>query len=228
MDTSAGFCLRYTLYTVYSALIFQAGISTLSLDHESDFLESADAVLIETHHLCLPSSGFCVFHIHTVDLCCKKRRLITAGTCTDLHDNVLAVIWVFWKKQDLEFLFQFFHALLGIGKFFLEHFAHILILLLFQHGKAVLDGFFVFLVFCISVYDRLQITLFLHQLLKTFLVVCHARFSEFIQNFLETNQQVIKFIKHAVPPAFAFYQLPLCQVLQDLSLQRHRQSHSVS
>ena len=125
-------------------------------------------------------------------------------------------------------MFQFFDIFLCIIQFFFEHFSHLFIGLFFQHGKAVLDGFFVFLVFCISVYDRLQITLFLHQLLKTFLVVCHARFSEFIQNFLETNQQVIKFIKHAVPPAFAFYQLPLCQVLQDLSLQRHRQSHSVS
>ena len=68
---------------MYTALIFQAGISTLSLDHKRDFLESADTVLIETHHLCLPSSGFCVFHIHTVDLCCKKRRLITAGASAD-------------------------------------------------------------------------------------------------------------------------------------------------
>ena len=32
---------------------------------------SADSVLIETHHFCFPAAGFCIFHIHTVNLCRK-------------------------------------------------------------------------------------------------------------------------------------------------------------
>ena len=223
MDTSAGFCFRYTLYTVYTTFVFKSGIGSLTLDHKCNFLKSTDAILIETHHLCLPSSGFRILHIHTVDLCSKKCRLITACTCTDLHDNILTVIRILRQKQDLEFLFQFFHTLLCIGKLFLEHFTHILILLFLQKRKTVLDSLFVFLIFCISIHDGLQITLLLHQLLKTLLVVCHAWFTQFVQYFLETNQQVIQFIKHAVPPAFISSQSQLCQARSDLSSRPPRQ-----
>ena len=96
MDTSAGFCLRDSLYTMYPTLILQTGICSLSLDHKCNFFESTDPILIQTHHLRLPSAGFCVFHIHTINLCCKQSSLITARTCTDLYDNIFAVIRIFW------------------------------------------------------------------------------------------------------------------------------------
>ena len=47
MDTSAGFCFRNSLYTVYTTFIFQSGISTCTCDHKCYFLKSADSVLIE-------------------------------------------------------------------------------------------------------------------------------------------------------------------------------------
>ena len=31
-----------------------------------------------------------------LNLCCKQSSLITARTCTDLYDNVFAVIRIFW------------------------------------------------------------------------------------------------------------------------------------
>ena len=39
--------------------------------------------------------------IHTVDLRSEKCRLVPAGTGTDLHDNILIIIRIFWKKQNL-------------------------------------------------------------------------------------------------------------------------------
>ena len=47
MDTSAGFCFRNSLYTMYTTFIFQSGISTCTCDHKCYFLKSADSVLIE-------------------------------------------------------------------------------------------------------------------------------------------------------------------------------------
>ena len=191
MDTSAGFCFRNSLYTVHTTLIFQTGICSLSLNHKSNFLKSTDSVLIETHHLSLPTARFCVFHIHTINFCCKQCRFISAGTGTDLNDNVLAVIRVLRKKKNLQFCFQLFHSLLCIGKFFLQHLAHFFILFFFKHRYAVLNGFFIFFVFFVGIYDRLQLALFFHQLLEAFLIVCHTRFSELIQNFLEANKQIL-------------------------------------
>ena len=71
MDTSAGFGLRYTLYTVYTALILQTGIRTRSVDHKGNFLETADSVFVQGHQFGFPSAGLCVFYIHPVDLRCK-------------------------------------------------------------------------------------------------------------------------------------------------------------
>src|SRR5699024_9367454 len=57
MDTSAGLRLRNTLNPVHTAFIFQTGISALPLNHESYFFETADSILIQTHHLRLPSAA---------------------------------------------------------------------------------------------------------------------------------------------------------------------------
>ena len=114
MDTSAGFCLRNSLYTMHTALIFQSGICARTCDHECYFLETTDSVLIKTHHLCFPAAGFCVFYIHTVNLRCKKSCLVSTGTCTNLNDNVLVIIRVLRQKQDLKFMFQFLYILLRI------------------------------------------------------------------------------------------------------------------
>ena len=47
--------LRSRLYTMYTTFVFKSGIGSLTLDHKCNFLKSTDAILIETHHLCLPS-----------------------------------------------------------------------------------------------------------------------------------------------------------------------------
>ena len=101
-------------------------------------------------------------------------------------------------------MLQLFHTLLGIGKLFLEHFSHILILLLFQHGKAVLNCFFIFLIFLIGIHNWLQVALFLHKLLETIWIRCYIWLTQLIQNFLETYEQIVQLVKHGFPPVMFF------------------------
>ena len=101
-------------------------------------------------------------------------------------------------------MLQLFHTLLGIGKLFLEHFSHIFILLLFQHGKAVLNGFFIFLIFLIGIHNWLQVALFLHKLLETIWIRCYIWLTQLIQNFLETYEQIVQLVKHGFPPVMFF------------------------
>ena len=191
MDTSAGFCFRNSLHTMYTTFIFQSGISTCTCDHKCYFLKSADSVLIETHHFCFPAAGFCIFHIHTVNLCCKKGSFIPTCTCTDLHNNVLVIIRIFRKKKDLKFMLQFLYILLCLRQFFLQHFPHIFIFLFLKHGKTVLYRFFVFLILPVSIYYRLQIALLFHQLLKMFLIIGNSRLSKLIKHLFKTNEQIV-------------------------------------
>ena len=46
MDSSAGLCLRHTLYPVHAALVFQLGVCALSRNHGYHFLKAADPVFI--------------------------------------------------------------------------------------------------------------------------------------------------------------------------------------
>ena len=127
MDTSTGFGLRYTLYTVYPGFVFHLGISTFTIDHECYIFHSADTDLFTFYQLDFPSLAFCIMHIHTVDLCRKKCSLISACTGTDLNDNVLFIVRVLWKKKDLQFLFQFFYTFLVIIQLFFCKFTHLFI-----------------------------------------------------------------------------------------------------
>ena len=48
-------------------------------------------------------------HIHSVDFRREQGRFITTGPGTDFNDNVLVIIRVFRKQQDLQFLLQLFN-----------------------------------------------------------------------------------------------------------------------
>jgi hypothetical protein len=71
MDSSARLCLRDSLYTVNSTLIFHLGICTITCDHEYRFLETTDSILIHAHQFYFPFELINVFLIHSVDLICK-------------------------------------------------------------------------------------------------------------------------------------------------------------
>ena len=75
------------------------------------FLKAANTVFIETHHLTSPVLRFCIFYIHSVNFCCKKRCLITTCAGADFYNNILIIIWVFGKQENFQFLFQFLNSL---------------------------------------------------------------------------------------------------------------------
>ena len=80
MDTSTGLCLRDTLYTVYTTLIFELRVCPLSINHEADILHTTDTNLLHVHGLDLPTLCLRIMYIHAVDFCCKKCCLIATGT----------------------------------------------------------------------------------------------------------------------------------------------------
>ena len=142
-------------------------------------------------------------NIHPVDLCREQRSLVSAGTGTDLDDNVLVIIRVFREKQDLEFMLQLFHTFSGIGKLFFQKLPHLFIRLFLQHGKAVLDCLVTFFVFFICFHNRSQIVLLFHQTAEPRLIIDNVRFLKLSHNLFKTNQQIVQFIKHLlIPPHF--------------------------
>ncbi len=127
-------------------------------------------------------------HIHTVDLRCKKRCLVSACAGTDLHDYILIVVRIFGQQQDLQFLLQLLDPLLGPCQFFLQHLFHIGIGFFFQHDNAVVHILLTFFIFFIRFYNRGKIALFLHEHTKTFLIIRHRRFIQFTHDLFKTNQ----------------------------------------
>ncbi len=100
VDPAAGFCFRHTLHTVNTTLIFQTGIGSLPGDHKVDFLHASDADFIGAHQFHLPAALLGIFYVKTIHLSGKQRRLISARTRTDFHNNVLIIIWVFRQQQN--------------------------------------------------------------------------------------------------------------------------------
>ena len=121
-----------------------------------------------------------IMYIHTVKLCCKKRCLVTTGTCTNLQDNVSLIVWVFWQEKDFKLIFALLNLLFCGRKLFLQHLTHFFITFTFQHRYAVLNRLLGFLVFLIFLYDRSQVCLLLHQILKPLCIACHVRIRKFI------------------------------------------------
>ena len=119
--------------------------------------------------------ALCVVYVHTVKLCREQGCLIAACTCADLQDDILIIVRVFRQQQDLQFLLQLLHALLGIGKFLFGKLAHLLVALLFQKCQAVFDVLLCLLVGLVCLYQRRQVSLLLHELAETVLVFGYVR-----------------------------------------------------
>ena len=66
-------------------------------------------------------------YVHTIDFSGKERRLISSGAGTDLNDNVLVVIRVFRKEEDLQLLLQLLDPFSRLVQLFFRQFTHLLI-----------------------------------------------------------------------------------------------------
>ena len=167
MDTSTGSVSEDSLYTMYPTSSTSDGNMLLSLDHKCNFFEPpipfSFRLIISVFHL---RDSAC-FLIHTINLCGKQSSLITARTCTDLYDNVFAVIRIFLVKEGSSVPFQVLPLASLHQKVLLSAFLRISSsFFFFQHGKDCLNRFFIVFIFFIGIYDRLQLTLLFHQLLK--------------------------------------------------------------
>ena len=129
-----------------------------------------------------------IMYIHTVDLSRKKSRLVTACAGADLNDNVLVIIRVFRKEEDLQLLFQLFHALPGFIQLFLSQLAHFFIGLFLEHGKAVINILLTLFVFVVCFHDRRKVALLFHQLAESLLIIRCSRFLELPHHLFITNQ----------------------------------------
>ena len=200
MDTSAGFRLRNPLYTMHTAFVFHYRVGSLPGNHKGYTLHSSDTNFLHLHGFHLPAAAFRIMHIHTINFCRKQGRFISAGTGADFHNNVFIIIRVLRQKKNLHGFFQLFHPLFGITQLFLQHLSHVLVGFHFQHGKAVFNVLLTFFVFSISLHNRSQFALLLHQLTETLLIISHRRLMQLTHNFFITNQQIVQFIKHGYPP----------------------------
>ena len=153
MDPTPALRLGNSLYAVHAAFIFQSGIRALTRDHEHALLKSADTVLIERDHLCSPSPAVRIVDIHAVDFRCKESRLVSARASADLHNNILIIVGVLGEKENLKLLLQLIDALLRFIQFFLRQLTHLLICLILQHGKAVVNILFTFLILTVRFHD---------------------------------------------------------------------------
>ena len=166
MDSSAGLGFRHTLYAVCAALVLHPGVRACSVDQKCCVFKAADSVFIGAGQLGFPAAALCVFDVHTADFCGKECRLVSAGTCAELYDNVLVIVRVFRQKQDFEFLLQLLYAFFRIGELFFQHFTHLFVGFLLEKHQALFDGLFLCFIVLICVCDRLEFCLLLHQLLE--------------------------------------------------------------
>ena len=145
-----------------AALIFHAGISALSADHETDRLHASDPDLFKIQDLRSPSASLRVVYIHSVYFSGKQGGFVPARACADLHDDVLVIVGILGKKQYFDPVFQFPDPLSGLGELFLGQIAHLLVSLLLEHLQGLISCLPALAVFTICLYKRRQVALFLH------------------------------------------------------------------
>ena len=190
MDPAAGFCLGHTLHTVDAAFVFHLGIGALAADHEADVLHAADPDFLHIHGFHFPVLRLRVMHIHAVDFRGKQRRFIPACTRADFHNDILVIIGILGKQEDFQFLLQFPDAVLGFCLFFFGQFSHLFIFFFLQNCQRVFRSFLTVFILFIGLHDGGKFTLFLHQRLKSFLIVYYIRFCQQMKNLFKSAQRI--------------------------------------
>ena len=196
VDTSAGLGHRHTLYTVHAGLILEAAVRTLSGHDEDSFLHTADAGFINRHELRLIATALRVVDVHAVELCGEERRLVTTGTATDLHDDVLIIVLVLRKQEDLQLLDERRLVFLRLGELCLRELDHLWILLGREHLEGLLLTGYGLEIALIGRVQRLEITRLPHQLQVFFCIVYDIRLRHEALDFLIVSGDGLQTVKH--------------------------------
>ena len=171
MDTPAGFCTWNTLNAVNPAFIFQTAVSSAPFDREGNFLNPADIWNIGVHNLRFPALAFCIAGEHSKKVTGKKSGFASACACADLDNNVFVIVGVLWQQQDLQFIFKGCFSLCQLVQLSLAHFFKILVnTFVGQHLLAFLYPLKSLLIFVITVDNRFDMGMLLHELLPLCLI----------------------------------------------------------
>ena len=154
MDTSTGFGLRYTLYTVYAAFEFHAAVNAVAADLEYYFFETTQLSRVGIHNLNAPAAGFCIAEIHTEENTGKKCSLITAGTAADFHDNVFVIVRVGRQQKNRELLLIFFNLRFELLQFLFSHFNQLFVIACCQQLLCLITSLNHIAVFTVSGNNR--------------------------------------------------------------------------
>ena len=104
-----------------------------------------------------------IFLIHSEELACKERSLISACACTYLNYDTLIIIFILRKKKYLKVMLTGFHMFLGLCQLFPGHFLHFLIRLFINDLEAVLHILPCLLQFIVFFHNGSDVTLLLHR-----------------------------------------------------------------
>ena len=155
MNSTTWLCSRNSLNSVNSTFKFKPWISSISLYHKAHSLDTTNTDIFNAHCLHTPVLTLCISCIKPVHICCKQSCLVAANARSYLNNYVLVIIRILGQKKNLKAVLKLRNHVLGICKFFLEHFLHIWIWLLIQHHKALFHSFLAFFVLVIALYKWL-------------------------------------------------------------------------
>ena len=98
MDTTLAFSHRNALYPVGTRFILEFRVDRLTRNHGHYFFDPANAIVRGFHDLKAPTLAFRIFLIHLQEVASKQLGFVSSCCPTDFQDNVLVIVWIFWKK----------------------------------------------------------------------------------------------------------------------------------
>ena len=125
VDAALALGLRNALHAVHAALELHDRVHVVAFDLELDLLEAAGFGGRHVHRLGLPALRAREPLVHLVQLAREDGRLVAAGSCADLYDDVLVVGRVGRDQHELDILFERRQLRLDAGDFLQREFLHV-------------------------------------------------------------------------------------------------------
>ena len=96
------FCFGHALNSVNAAFKFKLRVGPLAVYGKGNFLKTSKLGLVAGNKLALPFNRICIHIVHSVKNSGEKRGFLTACSSAYLNDNVLAIVGILGKKQNLQ------------------------------------------------------------------------------------------------------------------------------
>src|SRR5690606_8168576 len=119
MDASAALGHGDALDAMHSRLEAKPAIDLIACDDGDHFFEAAGRCIALRSDFNLPPLALGVARIHTEKIGRKERRLLASGASADLEKDVLFVVRILGKQEEVDRLFKLFDPRFKLGKLFL-------------------------------------------------------------------------------------------------------------